>query len=259
MFIKSYIGRNLVKLQKKIHGGFKVQKGIQTEKYGTKYGNWCIPANYLNKDSICYLAGVGEDVSFDIELAQNFGCKVYLFDPTPRAKDHFEKITYSILNNQAFSPTGSLEYTYKIDKEKLILLNFIEYGLWNTTDELKFFAPQNESHVSHSILNLQNTTHYFVAKVKPVHEFMQQFNHTKIHLLKLDIEGAEYAVIDSVLDNKIPVDIFCIEFDEAHTPKSFGFLNRISNYVKKILDAGYILIDQDEDLNMTFMKKQNVL
>ena len=53
---------------------------------GTEYGGWTIPANYLTESSICYLAGAGEDISFDVGIVEKYGCQVLLFDPTPRAK-----------------------------------------------------------------------------------------------------------------------------------------------------------------------------
>jgi hypothetical protein len=40
---------------------------------GTEYGGFYLPAtkieNYLNKDIIIYAIGVGEDISFDVMLA----------------------------------------------------------------------------------------------------------------------------------------------------------------------------------------------
>src|SRR3990167_849454 len=60
---------------------------------GTQYGGWIIPKNHtLTGDSICYLAGAGEDISFDCALAKQFGCNVRIVDPTPRAIRHFEDL-----------------------------------------------------------------------------------------------------------------------------------------------------------------------
>ena len=42
-------------------------------KLGTNYGGWSIPKNIkLNKDSIVYSGGVGEDISFDIKLQSKY-------------------------------------------------------------------------------------------------------------------------------------------------------------------------------------------
>ena len=37
-------------------------------------------------------AGVVEDISFDIELMNNFQAKLFLIDPTPRAISYIQKI-----------------------------------------------------------------------------------------------------------------------------------------------------------------------
>src|SRR5262245_47478917 len=52
---------------------------------GTRYGGWTIPDRVLGADSICYCVGVGEDISFDLDLVRRYGSTVYAFDPTPRA------------------------------------------------------------------------------------------------------------------------------------------------------------------------------
>jgi hypothetical protein len=42
------------------------------EKLGTNYGGWFIPKDCnLNENSIIYSVGVGEDISFDINIQQN--------------------------------------------------------------------------------------------------------------------------------------------------------------------------------------------
>ena len=47
-----------------------------------------VPISLLRKSSICYCAGVGEDITFDISLIESVGCEVFAFDPTPRAAEH---------------------------------------------------------------------------------------------------------------------------------------------------------------------------
>ena len=57
---------------------------------GSDYGGWITPMHLLNSTSICYCAGVGEDITFDLGLIERFGCHVFAFDPTPRAKIHLK-------------------------------------------------------------------------------------------------------------------------------------------------------------------------
>ena len=130
-----------------------------------------IPATLLEESSVCYCVGVGEDITFDLALIERFGCQVFAFDPTPRAIQHVKATT---------SAVGSF--------------HFYPVGLWSADGRLKFFAPQNPCHVSHSIVNLQGTTGYFEAECKRLSTIMRELEHTSLDLLKLDIEGAEYEV-----------------------------------------------------------------
>ena len=63
------------------------------ETLGTNYGGWCIPINTaLNENSIIYSGGVGEDISFDLQIQDKYGCNIVLIDPTKRALKHFDEI-----------------------------------------------------------------------------------------------------------------------------------------------------------------------
>ena len=47
------------------------------------YGGYMLPESLLGEDSVCYLAGTGEDISFDLGVIARFGCRVYALDPVP--------------------------------------------------------------------------------------------------------------------------------------------------------------------------------
>ena len=48
---------------------------------GSAYGGLTVPADSITQDWICYCAGAGSDVSFDLALIEAFGCRVWCFDP----------------------------------------------------------------------------------------------------------------------------------------------------------------------------------
>ena len=220
---------------------------------GTKYGGWTIPDNYLTKDSIVYLAGAGEDISFDVGIAERYKSQVFIFDPTPRAKKHFDYLISGISKNEKVSINNSETEFYQIQKENLENLKFVELGIWDKKDELKFYVPRNPEHVSHSIVNLQKTEEYFIAKVDRLSAIMKQLNHKQIDLLKIDIEGAEYKVIDSILQDNLQISILCIEYDEAYVPLDNKYMNRIKDSVSKLLKKGYKIIESDLYHNYTFI------
>jgi hypothetical protein len=52
--------------------------------FGTKYGGFYVYPDRLCQESIIYSFGVGEDVSFDLELIEKYNCHVFAFDPTQK-------------------------------------------------------------------------------------------------------------------------------------------------------------------------------
>jgi FkbM family methyltransferase len=199
---------------------------------GTRYGGWSIPTDLITAKSICYCVGCGEDISFDLGLIERFGCDVFAFDPTPRAVQHVK--THAPANPRYhFSPVG----------------------LWDNGERLKFYAPSNPKDVSHSLLNLQKTNDYIEIPVERLSTLMRLNQHNRLDLLKLDIEGAEYKVLDSITEDKLEIGILCVEFDEFWNPLDKDFLQRIRHYVDKILAQGFLMVDAPGNGNYTFLKK----
>ena len=64
----------------------KMLRKKDVKRLGSNYGGWSFyeTKNLLGGNVIS--AGVGEDVSFDVELIEKFSCRVFLVDPTPRAR-----------------------------------------------------------------------------------------------------------------------------------------------------------------------------
>ena len=79
---------------------------------GTNYGGWCIPINTaLNENSIIYSGGVGEDISFDLQLQDKYGCNIVLIDPTKRALKHFDEIK-QYYKQKEFKFSGDIQPDY---------------------------------------------------------------------------------------------------------------------------------------------------
>lgn len=156
---------------------------------GSHYGGYAVPAEIIRSDWICYCAGLGEDVTFELELIRRFGCTVHAFDPTPQAVAHC-------------APLAEEEPRFR----------FHPFALWRADSKQRFFAPKNPRHVSHSLANLQETDRFLEVECRSVTSLMQQFGHARIDLLKLDVEGAEYAVLEDVLGSGLRPGILCVDF-----------------------------------------------
>jgi len=227
----------------------------QVFRLGTGYGGWTLPIrSSLTSDSICYSAGAGEDISFDCALAQLFGCQVRLIDPTPRAIKHFEALGKALRNGECFPVNNSPDEFYDVTVEAFERLSLAPVGLFDQDGEQKFYLPRNSAHVSCSILNLPKTTQYFTAACLSTATVMRLFKDTAIDLLKMDIEGSEYAVIRDLVFNKILPRMLLVEFDEAHTPMDEGASDRIQQHIEMLIRAGMRCIFI-EGSNMSFLKE----
>lgn len=239
MYLSSYINRGVQRLQRdalrmvgrdaltrrRIHGRPDLLR------LGSRYGGWIVPSTALDASSVCYCAGAGEDISFDLALITRFGCEVRVFDPTPRAIAHVQQVA-----------SGNPR------------LQLHAVGLWDTDESVRFYAPANAAHVSHSAVNLQNTSRYFEAPCRSLASLMREHGHRYLDLLKLDIEGAEHRVIHAMLAQNLDVRLLCVEFDEAALELTPERRARIAGSVAALIDRGYELVAQDGRANYTFVR-----
>ncbi len=225
------------------------------QKLGTNYGGWYIPNDIkLDENSIVYSAGVGEDISFDLLLSNKYNSNIFLIDPTKRAIEHYKEIlTYFKTKEWKFS--GDIQNDYK---EKIIDLEvdfnkitYIEKGLWEEQSKMKFFQQTNPKYVSQSLKKEMFGTNFYEVEVDSIKNLMNDNNHDKIDLLKIDIEGAEIEVINKMLDDKIYPRYLCIEFDlflKRKDPK-----NKTVKLIHRLQLGGYKILFND-NMNITFKK-----
>jgi len=181
------------------------------ERFGSEYGGWEVACEYLNKDSIVYSFGVGEDASFDMALIEKYGLTIHAFDPTPRSIEWVKK--------QNFPP------------------NFVmhTYGIANFDGKASFYPPENPEHVSHTILRrVETQNNAITVPVKSLSTIMREFGHNHIDVLKMDVEGAEYNVIEDMKQSSIRPKQILVEFHHRfpnitvnHTKKSYATLKRM--------------------------------
>ena len=104
-------------------------------------------------------------------------------------------------------------------------------------------------------MNLQNTEKYIEVSVKRLSQIMKENGHQKIDLLKIDIEGAEYKVIDSIMEDSIDIRVVCVEFDEYCNPIDDKFKTRIRSSVNRLIAKDYSMVCSQGNANYTFVKK----
>ena len=160
--------------------------------YGGDHG-WVVDESLLNKESVIYSVGVGSNIDFDIELINSFGATVHAFDPTPR----------------------SIEWVKNQQLPKHFI--FHPFGLSAENGHMDFFPPSKASSTHFSPIDRYGDTNNIVrAPVKDIDTIASELKHKEIDLLKMDIEGAEYEVIEALPKNRVAINQILIEFHHMY-------------------------------------------
>jgi len=186
--------------------------------YGTNYGGWAIDPSIIKQTDIVYSFGVGTDISFDIEMIDNCGVTVNAFDPTPRCIEWIKK--QKLPNKFIFREIGVSAF-----------------------DGISYFnLPPKLEYVSYSE-TAEKTENTIELPVKTLKTIMKELNHNRIDVLKMDIEGSEYAILDYMIKNSIYPKIILVEFHNSNNEINIlnNFLNKYSVY-NKINTRDYYLI-----------------
>ena len=199
--------------------GLKLLPQRDMRRLGSPYGGWVISHSSELKRGTFLSAGVGEDVSFDVELASLYQMRGVLIDPTPRAikylhsmEAHFGTSRCEPYTLDGFQPIRSYDLS-AIDAASFLT---VPKALWVHDDGVNFLPPENPSNVSYSLFSKQSSstagTHLRVPSVSPA-TLATQVAVEDVKLIKLDVEGAEVDVIDPLLRNFTSVEQLLVEFD----------------------------------------------
>ncbi len=227
----------------------------QLEWIGSETHGYVVPQGLLDEKSICYCVGAGEDITFDTELAVRFGCRVYTIDPTPEGWNHFELVKASVRTGEPLASTNGTPFRYRISALQMQLLHFVPVGIWDTDGTMRFYEPTRPDYPSHSVTLFRESGRHIELPVRRLSRLMDQLEHRHIDLLKLEIEGAEYRVIETVLEDKLDVGAIAVEYDEVYHSHGKAHLFRIRNSASRLLRAGYRLAHSTDMFKRLFVRE----
>ena len=203
-FLKRLIGKEL-KLSNDIH------------KPVIKDGGWWFTPKDLNADSIVYSLGVGDDIDFDLSLIEKYGVQVHAFDPTPSSIDMLD--ARDLPEQFAFHP-----WAVTATDGNLTLYPHLRKD--GTKSNIMYSMIAEEETVNDGI----EVPAYSLSTIS------EKLGHDKIDLMKMDIEGAEYEVLDSLLASPIKPTQLLVEFH--HRFPGIG-LEKTADTIERLRDAGY--------------------
>ncbi len=222
---------------------------------GSANGGWNLPTSKIQPGATAVCVGAGEDISFDVELNKQ-GIKVFTVDPTPRAKEHVGLVLAAATGASPMPINNSPADFYDLRGFDQQRFTFLDVGLWNEDTSKRFFAPRDPNSVSHSVVNLQHTAQWFEAKCMTLQTICRALNIRDIDILKLDVEGAEYAVLKNMVDTGFLPQVLCVEFDEAANPPGLRVMKRIADSIRLLKQSGYSFL-HSERCNALFVRGYN--
>lgn len=212
--------------------GIKLQVKTPTRYFGNEYGGYAVAPNTLQERSIVYSFGVGEDISFDLDIMQQCNAEVYAFDPTPK----------------------SIKWVRKQDLPSNF--HFFTYGLSNKNGSEKFYLPKNTNYVSGSVLPSDRLkSEYIEVEMYRLSTIMKNLQHDKVDILKMDIEGSEYMVIPDILSYALDISQICLEVHGRFYKNGIAKTRRLVKLLNQ--HEYYIIYISDSFEELTFLKRNN--
>ena len=180
--------------------------------YGTQYGGWMVDLNLIPEKSTIISAGVGEDISFDLELMRTKSCRVVGIDPTPKS--------HVFIENQ----------------QNLNNFELIKAALHHTDGEmLEMYRNKRDDHVSESILPDHHSVNDFDSYNAETISLPTLFEkYENISVVKMDIEGAEYDVLQNLSTIPDTVKQLCVEFHHFCTSRQIGDTEDVLDKIRSL-------------------------
>jgi FkbM family methyltransferase len=183
--------------ERRVRRGAKIDDDAPLVRLGTDYGGWAVPAGLISGSWICYCVGAGLDVSFELSLIASFGCRVWSFDPAEDSRRYVERLA-------ATNPR----------------LQFRQTALWRADARVRMYRAADPTHCSLSAANLQETNRWVEAPGRSLESLMAELGHDRVDLLKVDLEGSEYEVLEPEAVAAAGVRVLCVELHAVTPPRA---------------------------------------
>ena len=198
---------------------------------GSKYGGWWFDDSVLGNNPIVYSFGLGEDTSWDERMLAR-GAQVYGFDPTTKAA------AYVSTRKELRSQKGQFYYVQK--------------GIAKSKGTLDFTLPLNPEHVSVRQGKHDGLGTFVRLQVDSLQGFMTENGHTHIDILKMDVEGAEYDVLEDFIQNSyFPFTQLLVEFHQRFESVD---ANRHARLLRDLQNYGFFVTKSRADQEFSFKK-----
>ncbi|HLU05749.1 MAG TPA: FkbM family methyltransferase [Woeseiaceae bacterium] len=180
-------------------------------------GGWWFHPDVLGADSIVWSLGVGEDVDFDLALIRRFHLRVDAFDPTPSTVEWLA--TREMPENFHFHP-------WAVTAQDSALKLYPRVRKDGSKSTVMYSMVADEGARDDAI----------VVPAFCLQSIQAELGQQRLDLLKMDIEGAEYEVLDNLLRSPVKPLQLLVEFH--HRFAGIG-LARTEETIARLRACGY--------------------
>lgn len=186
--------------------------GDKSDVYGVYTVMDSIPSN-----ACIVSAGLGTNTNFEEDAIKKYrDANVYAFDPTPKSIEYVKK-------------AGSLQ------KEERF--HFFPYGISKTDGREIFYLPADDTAVSCStIKNMYSSKKNIEVEMRSFKSILELIQVKRIDILKLDIEGTEFVIIEDILNSGIEIKQICLEIHPLYFSNP---CKETKKFLKKMFAANY--------------------
>ena len=140
----------------------------------------------LNENSVVFDIG-GYKGEFAADIFCKYGCNIYIFEPII---EYYEEIKSKFRNNSK--------------------VRIFPFGLGMKNSSELISLDENNSSL------FRFSEHQILIQIKSINEFIEEYKITNIDLMKINIEGAEYDLLDSLISvkNHLIIQNFQIQFHD---------------------------------------------
>jgi FkbM family methyltransferase len=193
---------------------------------GTSYGGWTVPSDMPRDGWTCYSIGVGGDISFDLEIIRRYGMRVRCVEPV-------------------------LEYVESArataaDCRSLLVLHA---AVATHDGPLRMQQTHIPGSASLSSVQLYDTDDWVEVPGRTLESLMAEMGDSRVELLKVDMEGAEYEWFDHVDLVALGVQVLCVEFHHNASVRTARKL------IARLRADGFRPVACRPTINLTFVRE----
>lgn len=179
------------------------------------------------QDCIVYEFGIRTEADFGLTLMESpYHCQVHAFDPSPITKTWYNGPSPTAMKLQRKKPENWKLHHYGGGYADEIL-ELKEYN-WDQVSLYQYppsvVNPQNCTNSGHCKYNRYKVQNIHKLPVRSVESIMKELQHDRITILKLDVEGSEYRMLENIIDSGIcrKIDQIVLEWHHYEFDLRYG-------------------------------------